>query len=351
MKQSHQFFLDYYHSKYCQHNKSDDKLLFSRHLITDHLDHIFDNIIKPTFPTQSQQLQKKKNFKIVKQYNDEPIQLKEEWKEMNHGFNTIDIIEWIIETCNTNQLESILSKLIPPVLRILDDYSIENKNRAVILVHNMISKLDSDVIIKFGLENVFIDALFYCLKYLSDDRDLPLLQSTYSCLIDLVAKTKPAGSKERCMLFDKMMTDGIILGLTYAGHKSSFLKVFLQTIDKLIPELGALTIQYLKVIIFAIDNGLQLLNIEINHLSLTLLEHTIQKAWPRIPFHGPTILKGLVTAWLNNCDKPDIESQELCNHIKTVYQSLYYLCHEKIEPDIQALLNYNHSLSLLLNNK
>lgn len=85
------------------------------------------------------------------------------------------------------------------------------------------------------------------MKYLSDDRDLPLLQSTYPCLIDLIAKTKSTGSKERCMLFDKMMTDGIILGLTYAGQKSPFLKIFLQTLDKLITELGALTIQYLKV--------------------------------------------------------------------------------------------------------
>ncbi|CAO3638466.1 unnamed protein product [Cunninghamella blakesleeana] len=303
--------------------------------------------IKPAFPAQSQQLQKK-NFKIVKQYNNEPIQLNEEWKEIKHGFNTVDIIELLIEACNENQLESILSKLIPPVLRIIDDYSVENKERGIALVHKIVIKLDSDAIIKFGLENVFIDVLFHCLKYLSDDRDLSLLQTAYPCLIDLIRKTKSTGSKERCMLFDKMTTDGIILGLTYAGQKPPFLKIFLQALDKIITELGALTIQYLKVVIAAIDNGLQILNIEINHISLSLLEHLIQVAWPRIPFHGPMILKGLVTAWLNNCNKQDDKNQELCKHVKVLYQLLYSLCQDKIEPDVQALLNYDHSLSALL---
>lgn len=99
MKQSQQFFLDYYHSKFCQHDISEDIIIFSQHLITDHLDNIFDKFIKPAFPTQSQQLQKK-TFKIVKQYNDEPIQLNEKWKEIKHGFNTVDIIELIIEACS-----------------------------------------------------------------------------------------------------------------------------------------------------------------------------------------------------------------------------------------------------------
>lgn len=33
----------------------------------------------------------------------------------------------------------------------------ENKERGVVLVHKIAIKLDSDAIIKFGLENVFID--------------------------------------------------------------------------------------------------------------------------------------------------------------------------------------------------
>jgi hypothetical protein len=43
------------------------------------------------------------------------------------------------------------------VLRVLDDFDVEYKTRAVILVQKMISALDVAVIARLGLDNVFID--------------------------------------------------------------------------------------------------------------------------------------------------------------------------------------------------
>jgi hypothetical protein len=90
-------------------------------------------------------------------------------------------------------------------------------------------------------------ALFKCLNYLTDARDLPLLQAAYPCLIDLIDKSKTTGSKERYVLYEKMLADGVVPGLTYAGNKSSFLLVLLEAIDKLTLELGTLLVRYLKV--------------------------------------------------------------------------------------------------------
>lgn len=55
------------------------------------------------------------------------------------------------------------------------------------------------------------------------------------------------GSKERYVLYEKMLTDGVMPGLTYAGNKSSFLLVLLEAIDRLALELGTLLVRYLKV--------------------------------------------------------------------------------------------------------
>lgn len=56
----------------------------------------------------------------------------------------------------------LLPRLTPLVLRVLDDFDVEYKTRAVILVQKMISALDVAVIARFGLDNVFIDVILKC---------------------------------------------------------------------------------------------------------------------------------------------------------------------------------------------
>lgn len=61
----------------------------------------------------------------------------------------------------------LLPRLIPLVLRVLDDFDVAYKTRAVILVHKMISALNVEVIARFGLDNVFIDVSYKKCPYLS----------------------------------------------------------------------------------------------------------------------------------------------------------------------------------------
>ncbi|KAI8343536.1 hypothetical protein BC941DRAFT_411659 [Chlamydoabsidia padenii] len=337
-------FVEYYTIQYCHHKIDNSDL--SKHLATEHMDDIFTRFIKPTFPGYNQDLllQRRQAQRKQTHNNIDNDLLEHKWKTVKDGFDTVGVMEWIVDTCSANELETVLPKLTPLVLRVLDDFDVGYKTRAVIMVHSMISSLDIEVITRFGLDNVFIDALFKCLNYLSDTRDLSLLNAAYSCLTDVIGKSKPAGSKERYRLYERMMTDGVVPGLTYAGDKSPFLLVLLKAIDTLALELGTLLVRYLKLVIFGISNGLCNANKDVNQIALDTLKHVIQKTSPRIPAYGGVILRALVTLWLNHCDnQDDASSQTICKKTKAMYQLLCYVCQGQLKPDTQALLDFDRS--------
>ncbi|KAI8085031.1 uncharacterized protein BX664DRAFT_360823 [Halteromyces radiatus] len=330
-----QNFLRYYTDHYCQHEIVTSDI--SSHIVDEHLDHVFDACIKPTFPIETLVLSTRQSRTLGPEHDD--LSFKQEWKQTEKGYNTVDVLYWIVDTTTTEDLEKILPKLIAPILRIVDDYDVTYKNHGVILLHGIVSKLDPMVITKFGLENVFIDALFKCLHYMTDTRDLALLTSAYSCLIDLIDKTKIVKTKERLLLFEKILTDGVVPGLRYAGDKSTFLLVLLPVIDRLAKELETLLVRYLKVVVLGTCNGLKSIKTEVNLVALEALKHVIEKTWLRIPLYGATILQALATLWMNNCKKQEnSDSQEICHRTKIIYRLLYSICQGQLEIDAQALL-------------
>lgn len=74
-----------------------------------------------------------------------------------------------------------------------------------------------------------------------------LLNAAYPCLLDLIDKTKPAGSKERAQLYERVMVNGVILGFQSAVSKKRHLEALLRPVSRLYTELGPLGIYYLKV--------------------------------------------------------------------------------------------------------
>lgn len=77
---------------------------------------------------------------------------------------------------------------------------------------------------------------------------MQLLKVAYPCLLDLIDKTKPAGSKQRAQLYQRVMVDGVILGFqSAASSKTQHLEALLRPVSRLYKELGPLGIYYLKV--------------------------------------------------------------------------------------------------------
>ena len=137
----------------------------------------------------------------------------------------------------------------------MDDYEVDYKIRGVYILHRIIKKIpvDDDPTLR-RVDNVFIDTLFNCLTYLSNESHIPLLEASYPCLMDLISETKAAGSKQRAELFEKIMVNGILLGLQYGQSTSTVRQVLFEQLPQIYTEMNILGVQYLKVCMIHVYN-------------------------------------------------------------------------------------------------
>ncbi|KAI9010338.1 hypothetical protein CLU79DRAFT_464451 [Phycomyces nitens] len=301
-------FLQSFYKRCCDHSDNVQKDP-SDHIAVHHLVEVFDTLIRPKFLQETHHLLiPRAKGRYADPEKDSEIVVDQAWKKNENGYNTVDIIEWAIDAGTESSLEEIFSKAIPVILLIADDYDVEYKRKGVLIMHKLITKVPSTVLLVSGIEGVFIEVLFKCLKYLSDDRDLGLLEATYPCLIDLIVKTKKPESKERLLLFEKVLTHGVLLGNRHAGHKPAFLLVLLEPISILYKEIGLVGTRYLKEVTSILCHALSVLPnangvqtdrlTRLNYLAAKTLGCVLKECWPRVSQYNGMILRALAEAWL-----------------------------------------------------
>ncbi|OAD69376.1 hypothetical protein PHYBLDRAFT_149770 [Phycomyces blakesleeanus NRRL 1555(-)] len=287
-------FVKSFYKQCCNHseNAQEDK---SKHIATHHLVEVFENRIKPKFLQETHHLlNPRAKGRYADPEKDSEVSINQAWKNDEDGYNSVDIIEWAVDSGTESSVKEIFSKVIPVILLIADDY----------------------------------DVLFKCLKYLSDDRDLGLLEVTYPCLIDLIVKTKKPESKERIILLEKVLTHGVLLGNRHAGHKPAFLLVLLQPVSTLYKKIGLVGTRYLKEVLSIICHGLSVLphaNGDNNHCVPKLI------IWCSIPKYNGMILRALAEAWLVYKDLQGEETKAICNLLQKDYQILDAICHDLLK--------------------
>ncbi|ORX52399.1 hypothetical protein DM01DRAFT_1336768, partial [Hesseltinella vesiculosa] len=332
-----QAFIDYYITHHCDHGPANKE----QHIKEEHLNNVLDTCVKPFFPVTTVMVQHDRARPV--RSTGPTDDWNPPWKDQHHGFTAVDVLEWFIQAASAGDLVQDLPKLIPPLLRIMDDPTVEYKLCGVTLLRKLIARLPATIIVQYGLDSVWMDSLFRCLSYMTDNRDFDLLNETYGCLMELILKTNPAASQKRDELLHKVLMDGIVVGLRFAGHKSNYVGLFLDVLVTLVVELDASIVPYINVCLDAIHQGTHGVDVQLNFKALILLQHVMQVAWPRVPFHGPSILEILVTVWLTRMDGTDPESQQLCQQAKDLFNKLQCYCqHQKqFEANIQALKAMN----------
>ncbi|KAL0080817.1 hypothetical protein J3Q64DRAFT_1757634 [Phycomyces blakesleeanus] len=334
-------FVKSFYKQCCNHseNAQEDK---SKHIATHHLVEVFENRIKPKFLQETHHLlNPRAKGRYADPEKDSEVSINQAWKNDEDGYNSVDIIEWAVDSGTESSVKEIFSKVIPVILLIADDYDVEYKRRGVLAMHKLITKVPSTFLLMSGVEGVFIEVLFKCLKYLSDDRDLGLLEVTYPCLIDLIVKTKKPESKERIILLEKVLTHGVLLGNRHAGHKPAFLLVLLQPVSTLYKKIGLVGTRYLKEVLSIICHGLSVLPhangvntdrlIRLNKLAAETLGCILTECWPRIPKYNGMILRALAEAWLVYKDLQGEETKAICNLLQKDYQILDAICHDLLK--------------------
>ncbi|KAF1796877.1 hypothetical protein FB192DRAFT_1452449 [Mucor lusitanicus] len=309
-------------------------------MIEQHATDMLSTTLQPVFKKQALMHPSLSTKRSQSRYGSKDIDIHQDqqWKEEYY----VDLLSWLLDNVSPQQLQDNLHLLIPPILIILDDYDVTYKERGVHMVHTMIQKLDPQCISKFGLDNVFLESLFKCLSYLSEERDIPLLKAAYPCILDLIATKRQ--EQVRSSLYERVFKDGIMTGFSYAGQKIKFLPILLTHIPQLYMAMGSIGVQYLKALIPELCAALSMTSSnnpkirDINRLAALSLMAVIKTCWPRIPHYRGSIMQALAKTWTYYYHAKD---QDLCQLLKQVYRVFEAACQGQDTADREALIQFN----------
>ncbi|KAI9243334.1 hypothetical protein BDA99DRAFT_530624 [Phascolomyces articulosus] len=343
-------FIHHYASQHCDnyqcYNNNNDTL--SYHLSQDHFNDILNNIVRPAFSQHQHPALDTMRYKYYDPTKDSDYLENQPWKENTHGYDQAHVVEWIVDACPLSKLSHYLPQLIPPMLLIMDDYDVNYKIRGVDILHKIVQKVpddDHDTITALThVDSVFIATLFNCLTYISDESHLPLVKASYPCMMDLISKTKPLGSQQRAKLYEKIIVDGIIMGLKLGRYTISLRQILFGQLSRIYAEMGVLGVQYLKVILAALMEALTVPSLQLNKAALEALQTIIQICWPRIPGYRTMLLKGLAVSWQFYYTKEKAVGDEMRQLLKETVRLYRLACKGTENADIDALLEFNPSI-------
>lgn len=167
-----QAFLHFYTSTCCDAN---DRLADpSKHVLTTHLPDVLDSLRQAFARHQHPALDKRQTRYADPRIDSEHLE-NQTWKEIQHGYDQVNVIEWIVNICPVSwyicihviqwlihiqgdTLGSALPQMIPATLLILDDYDVSYKVRGANIIRQLVAKLDSKLLIRSSIDNVYIEA-------------------------------------------------------------------------------------------------------------------------------------------------------------------------------------------------
>ncbi|KAI8977994.1 hypothetical protein BDB01DRAFT_294724 [Pilobolus umbonatus] len=239
---------------------------------------ILSNTIRPVFKRHLDQHEVFNKQRIkYKSKLDNDTHEQQEWKKGDY----VDTLRWIIQ--DTQEVEENLALLIPPLLILVDDYDIEYKVMGIQLIHTLMTKVEIDVLSQHGIDKVFSESMFSCLLYLSEERDIPLIKVAYPCLLHLISCIK--NKETRLSLYERVLSDGLLVAFAHAGDKIAFLPHLLVHIPRLYHELQWIGVKYLKTLIpylcHLLSSSPSIRTRHLNPFIIDALVTIIQWCWPR----------------------------------------------------------------------
>ncbi|KIW21377.1 hypothetical protein PV08_01957 [Exophiala spinifera] len=235
-------------------------------------------------------------------------------------------------------LESHFHLLIPPILNMIDDTDPSYKASGCHLLHmlsDILASVQSDMLKRTGLGDVFIDALkgnFTLLPTLTpEDESLSVLSQlypAYTALVDAMFCYSPSPEKLTAMdhrarndLLTALYRHGIMSSLEHLSSAASLsstisvsLTVFLlRQIPPVFERTGISSVLHLKGLLPMLRAGLMdpfiLVAPELVSAVLDVVECVISVCTPRVREKWyPEILRGLVGCWCNCLDESEGDS-------------------------------------------
>lgn len=160
--------------------------------------------------------------------------------------------------------------LFPPILILLDSPYANVRARATVILSRILHRIDSSILARTGLGEVIWTALIPNLSSLPPvtemEDSLPLLRATYTASVTLARLWRPS-LPERMALLDRLVRDGFIQGMLFAGDKIKVVQVQLESLDLLVREMGIYFVKHLKVSPFKGTRLMNSISYQSSHLS------------------------------------------------------------------------------------
>lgn len=284
------------------------------------IDHILKNTVKARFSTSSQSTAHRNitsdGRKALRPSTNRSPALLPSAPNWRHDYpETTTLLHWAILNLDSSQIEPAWHLLIPPILTLLDDYYPPSKTRGCniltallkVLGQEKISRGGNSLLTRTGLGPVMWDAVIPSLLALPpltpQLHSIPLLHASYETLLYLsrsMTVNKPT-QKEKAKLLDKVIRDGILNGMRFAGERVYVAQTLMVELSIVIEEMGIWAVRHLKEI-------LQLLaDILSNPFGTTFtpllleavktLKTVVRVCWVRITPYVPEVLRGLTICW------------------------------------------------------
>ncbi|KAL9637364.1 MAG: hypothetical protein Q9164_002229 [Protoblastenia rupestris] len=239
------------------------------------------------------------------------------WKYRNIHIPTV--FRWILgrlEFVEPAFLETHWPLLIPPLLTLIDDSSIQYKAAGCSNLFIFLQSCPSTILERTGLGEIFENALMPCLlslPTLTDEADsILLLKQAYPTLVRLtcVRFSEDRQRMQKVKALDRIVRYGVLRGYAHAGEHVKIAEVLVEQISELTEALGVDIVKHMKHILTILSavlaNPFGTAYPPLLGASVRSLQKLITTAWPRIGYHRGEILKALTTCWL----KTEVEEHD-----------------------------------------
>lgn len=165
----------------------------------------------------------------------------------------VTVFRWVLEQIDAPLVESNWPLIIPPILTLLDDASVESKIRGCESLLSLLKKTHASLLERTGLGEVFHNALLPLLLYLPtltpEEESLPLLEVVYTSLIELARARHPADGQRhlRLKMLDQVFRYGILQGYSHAGEHVKIAELLIQKTTSMVHEMGIHFVKHLNV--------------------------------------------------------------------------------------------------------
>ncbi|KAI4110740.1 MAG: hypothetical protein LQ339_001014 [Xanthoria mediterranea] len=275
----------------------------------------------------------------------------------------VTVFQWILEQLDAAMVEKHWPLIIPPLLTILDDVSIQLKIRGCQLLTILLRVVSASLLERSGLGEVFHDTLMPYLLFLPpltpEEESIPLLNATYDAVLALTmtrfdtTESKP----QKVKTLDAIIRYGIFKGYTHAGEKVKIAELLLMKSADLVNAMGIYCVKHLKDLLPIISTILTApfatAYPPLLEASVQLLRAIMVNGWPRVAFHRAEVLEGLIICWsrIQEEDRPTTALLTVRKQIEQVLRAVVQLLSgdPEMREDLRLIRACDPRLETILN--